>query len=156
MRRVSTPSEDVVVSSSARERFRGPRSRIWDAIYPAETQLQIDADIVLAGQLPGTPLGVGEIQFFVRETPEGKSVTCLEVIEVENERRALVRSAHPADVEIRVETFLEDFSDDLVTLTQTVTATLPAGATQHTKTAYPKHVDAVATGMVVGLRRVLD
>lgn len=156
MRRVSIPTEDVVVSSSARERFRSPRSRIWDVLYPPETQMHIDAGIVLAGRLPGTPLGVGEIQFFVRETPEGKLVTCLEVIEVENERRALVRSAHPAEVEIHVETLLEDFSDVLVTLTQIVTATLPAGASQHTKTAYQEHVDNMATSMVVGLRRVLD
>lgn len=75
-------------------RFLGPRGRVWDIIMPAETQVQMVDEVVIAGKLPGTSTGLGEIQFFVLATPEGRVVRTNEVIEYEHERRAVTRDAN--------------------------------------------------------------
>ncbi|KQX75344.1 hypothetical protein [Aeromicrobium sp. Root472D3] len=149
-------AEDVTVSSRTTGLFTGPAMEVWDRIEAPETQVLMSPETVLAGRLPGTGRGVGEIQYYVREVDHRRDLVAIEILEYEHGRRAVTETITHPDVRLRTTTLLESAGDDRVRLTHEWSIILPAGTDAAHAEAMNAYVDACAEHTATTLRRVFD
>ena len=95
-----------VIETHSSSYVGGPRDRLWAALVEPETSFHLQEGLVAAGRMPGTPAGVGEMQFHITENSEGeRECSVLEVTEYEDGRRAVTRnisSGFPSGSEVTV------------------------------------------------------
>ena len=84
--------EALTVRAESACHLDAPRAKVWEALIEPDIQLRLDPQVIHAGTVPGTQRGVGEMQFCVRRTDEGTSASVLEVVELEEGHRAVVRA----------------------------------------------------------------
>jgi hypothetical protein len=118
---------DVTLRSRTAGRIKGPALDVWERIEAPETQLLMDPQTVLAGRLPGTGRGVGEVQYYLREVDGRRDLTAIEIVAYEHGRRAVTETISHPDLRLRTTTLLEDSGDGYVRLTHEWSLDLPRG-----------------------------
>lgn len=81
---------------------------MWDLIRPAENAILIDPTTVRAFHVPGTPIGVGEMQGFIVRQDGRERIAMIEVIEEVNGRYALTRPVGADDDAHRIAYLLHE------------------------------------------------
>lgn len=114
-----------------------PRSPavVWSFMAGPASATQFMEGIEAAVRFPGSPRGLGEIQVFLQRTASGRDIVAAEVIEFEENRRAVTRSLSAGYPSYGVLT-VEPLGSDSCRLTQEFRVFLPAG----TAVATVRHV----------------
>lgn len=102
-----TPHEQVVNASAEIDIFATPQE-VWNLIRPAENAVHLDPTTMRAFHVPGTPLGVGEIQGFISRQNGREYIAMIEVLEEVEGRYALTRPIGLEDDAHRLAYILHD------------------------------------------------
>lgn len=138
--RTKTIRTSKTVEATSTVSVRGPRSRVWAILEPPEFAFLSDPTTVLAGRLPGTPRGVGDIHYSVHDRPGvGRLLSGSEVTEYEEDRRAVTRSLGVSSFRQTVETTLEDSGEDVI-VTHRFVAHFEAGTHAHVVSEYEENM----------------
>lgn len=82
------------------------RSKVWSLIKPAESAVLLDPNTVRAFHVPGTPVGIGEMQGFISRRDGREHVSIIEVLDEVSGEYAVTRNMGGDDDAYRMSYFL--------------------------------------------------
>lgn len=131
-KRLAHNSFNRVVEVSAGVDIFASTRQVWGLIRPAENAVLIEPATVRAFRVPGSPVGVGELQGFIVRQDGRERLAMNEVMEEIVERYSLVRGVGTDDDSLR-QAFILRESGSGTHLETRLTFTIPAELSERTE-----------------------